>query len=154
MFFAPLSKTPILQKSLFFLRKIAIFLVLSLQKSTKFRRKKAFENDIEKKGSNIDFWGPFGFPKSSKIGPRSDIKRSLFCDAMQIARKSSQGNGTQSFWTTNMATHMIRSSLSLYLNLYAYIYIYIYIYVYIYISMSISIFTLLPIPDTAVIPNT
>merc|ERR1712078_874890 len=34
-------------------------------------------------------------PKSIKIPPKSDVKRSLFRDAMQTARKSSQGNGSR-----------------------------------------------------------
>ena len=80
---------------MFFLRKIAIFLVLSLQKSTKFRCKKAFENDIEKKASNIDFGHRIWLPKTTKIGTKSDAKRSLFRDAMGLTRKSSEVNGAQ-----------------------------------------------------------
>ena len=94
-FFLPLSNTPILQKSLFSLSKIAIFLVRSLQKSIKIRYENAFRNNIENRGLKIDFWGPVGLPKSSKIGPRSDVKRSLFRDAMEITRKSSEVNGTR-----------------------------------------------------------
>ena len=116
--FLPLSNMPILQKSLFSLSKIAIFAVRSLQKSIKIRYENAFRNNIEKKGSEIDFWGPVGPPKSSKIGPKSDVKRSLFRDAMEITPGSAEINGRHSFWTTNMATHMIRSSLSIYLYLY------------------------------------
>ena len=52
-FSIPFSKKPILQKSLFFLRKIAIFQVRSFQKSNKNRCKNTLENDIEKKGSRI-----------------------------------------------------------------------------------------------------
>ena len=53
----------------------------------------------------------FGFPKITKIGPKSDVKQSLFRDAMEITPESSKINGGHSFWITNMATHMIRSSL-------------------------------------------
>ena len=66
------------------------------------------------------FSGFFGLPKTSqnppkieKTPPKSDLKRSLFRDAMETARKSSQLNGSHSFWTTNLATHMIRSSPSI-----------------------------------------
>ena len=93
MVFASLLKKLVLQKSLFFLRKIAIFLVSSFQKSTKFRCQNAFENDIEKKGSKIEFGHRFGSPKPIKMAPKSDVKRSLFRDVMQPARKSSQCNG-------------------------------------------------------------
>ena len=93
MFFGSLSKKLILWKSLFSLGKIAIFLVSSFQKSIKFRCQNAFENDIEKKGSKIEFWGPFWPQKSSKIGAKSDVERSLFRDAMELTRKSSQING-------------------------------------------------------------
>ena len=102
-------------KIIVFARKIAIFLVLSLPKSTKFRCQNAFENDIAKKGSKIGFGHRFWGPKTTKIAPKSDAERSLFRDAMQLARKSSQINGYHSFGTTNMATHMIRSYLSIYL---------------------------------------
>ena len=47
------SKTSILQKSLFFLREIDVFLVSSLQKSRQNRYKNALQNNIEKKGSKI-----------------------------------------------------------------------------------------------------
>ena len=82
-----------LWKSLPFQWKIAIFLVLSLPKSTKFRCQNAFENDIEKKGSKIEFGHRFWFPKTTKIAPKSDVKRSLCRDAMELTRKSSEING-------------------------------------------------------------
>ena len=112
MFFGSLSKKLILRKSLFSLRKMAIFLVSSFQKSTKFRCQNAFENDIEKKGSKIEFGHRFGLPKTTKMAPKSDVERSLFRDAMGPTRKSSEVNGYHSFGTTNLATHMIRSTLS------------------------------------------
>ena len=84
-----LSKTQILQKSLFSLRKITIFLVRSLQKSTKIGCSNALKNNVEKKAWKIEFGIPFGLPKSFKIGPKSDVKRSSFRDAMGLTRKSS-----------------------------------------------------------------
>ena len=78
------------------LRKITIFLVRSLEKSTKIGCSNAMKNNIEEKASKIEFGKPFGFPKSLKMGPKSDVKRSLFCDAMEFSRKSSQVNGRHS----------------------------------------------------------
>ena len=89
-----LSKTQILQKSLFSLGKIAIFLVRSLEKSTKIGCSKAMKNNVEKKASKIEFGSPFGPPKSLKIGPKSDVKRNSLRDAMETMRNSSQVNGT------------------------------------------------------------
>ena len=73
--------------------EIAIFLVLSLQKPTKFRCQNAFENDIEKKSFKIEFGHRFWPPQTTKIAPKSDAKRSSFRGAMELARKSSQTNG-------------------------------------------------------------
>ena len=49
---------------------------------------------------------------SSKIGQKSDAERRLFCDAMELTRAPPKVNGTHDFWTTNLATQMIRSSWS------------------------------------------
>ena len=76
--------------------KITIFLVRSLEKSTKIGCSNAMKNNIEKKASKIEFGKPFGLPKSLKMGPKSDVKRSLFCDAMGLTRKSSEVNGRHS----------------------------------------------------------
>ena len=83
-------------KTIASLGKITIFLVRSLEKSTKIGCSNAMKNNIEKKASKIEFGKPFGLPKSLKIGPQSHVKRSLFCDAMGIVRNSSQTNGTHS----------------------------------------------------------
>ena len=91
--FILLLKTPILQKSLFSRSKIAIFLIRRLEKSTKIGCSKAMKNNVKKKASKIEFGSPFGPPKSGKIGPKSDVKPSLFRDAMGISRNSSQING-------------------------------------------------------------
>ena len=95
LFFGSLSKKLILLKSLFFQKKIASFLVLNFQNWTKFRCKIFFENYIGKNGSKIEFGHRFWFPKTTKIAPKSDAKRSLFHDAMGTARKSSEINGPQ-----------------------------------------------------------
>ena len=93
MFFAPLSKTPILQKSLFFLRKIPIFVGWSPHKSIKNRCKNDIKKNIEKKDSKIEFWPPCWPLKSSEIRPKSDAKRSLLRDVMGLASKSAGING-------------------------------------------------------------
>ena len=79
------------------LRKITIFLVRSLEKSTKIGCSNAMKNNIEKKASRIEFGKPFGFPKSLKMAPQSDVKRSLFSDAMDLTRNSSETNGRHNF---------------------------------------------------------
>ena len=111
LFFGSLSKKLISWKPLFFHMGIAIFLVLSFRTWTKFRCKIFFENYIGKNGSKIEFGHRFWSPKTTKIAPKSDAKRSLFRDAMEITPESSEINGPHSIWITNRATHMIRSSL-------------------------------------------
>ena len=112
-FLVSLSKTPILQKSLFFLSEIAIFQDFGLKKSSQNRYQNAFKNKIEKKGSNIEFRPPFWPRKTSKIASKSDAERRLVRDAMEIVPESAKINGGHSFLTTNKATHMIRSSPSI-----------------------------------------
>ena len=63
-----------------------------------------------KNASKIEFWPPCWPPKSSEIPPKSDAERSLFRDAMETAKKSSEVNGGHSLLGVQMATHMIRSS--------------------------------------------
>ena len=62
-------------------------------------KKKRCKNDIwknfEKNASKIEFWRPFGAPKSSEIAPKSDAERSLFRDAMQLVRGSAEINGNR-----------------------------------------------------------
>ena len=70
----------------FLLGKIIIFLVRSFEKSTKIGCSNAMKNNIEKKALRTEFGKPFGLPKSLKIGPKSDVKRSLFCNAMGLMR--------------------------------------------------------------------
>ena len=70
-----------------------------------------------KKCSKIKFGHRFWVPKTTKIAPKSDAKRSLGRDAMETARKSSEINGPCDPWTAKMALHMIRSTLSIYLSI-------------------------------------
>ena len=70
--FVLLSKTAILQKSLFALWKITIFLVRSLQKSTKIGFSNALKNYVEKKGLTTEFLEPFW---ASKILENRSQKR-------------------------------------------------------------------------------
>ena len=48
-----------------------------------------------------------------EIDPKSDVERSLFYDAMEIARASSEISQARSFWTIYLVTHMITSGLSI-----------------------------------------
>ena len=66
------------------------------RKSTKIGCSNAMQNNIEEKASKIEFGKPFGLPKSLKMGPQSDVKRSLFCHAMDLTRTSSEVNGGHS----------------------------------------------------------
>ena len=69
-------------KIIVFQRGNHYFSVRSLGKSTKIGCSNAMKNNIEK--------------KASKMGPNSNVKQSLFCDAMGISRNSSEGNGGHS----------------------------------------------------------
>ena len=50
---------------------------------------------------------------ASEIDLKSDAEQSLFCDAMELTRKSSGVSQPRSFWTIYRVTHMIRSGLSI-----------------------------------------
>ena len=65
-------------------------------------KKKALKSNL-----GIDF----GFPKPPKLFQKAMLNEACFA-AMEITPGSSKINGAHSFWTTNMATHMIRSSWS------------------------------------------
>ena len=92
-FFEPSTKTSVLRKSCSCRGESSIFKVRSLKKSTQHRCANAFEKNIEKMSLGHRFWRAFWPPKTSKIAPKSDAKRSLFRDAMQLTRESSQVNG-------------------------------------------------------------
>ena len=79
-----------------------IFKVSSLKKSVQNRCQVASEKTSKKNSPEIDFGIDFGLPKppkiapqTTKIAPGSDVKRSLFRDAMQPAKKSSGVNGNR-----------------------------------------------------------
>ena len=94
-FFEPFLKTSILRKSCSRRGESSIFKVRSLKKSTQHRCANAFEKNIEKMNLEHRFSRLFWPPQTSKIAPKSDAKRSLFRDAMETARKSSEVNGTR-----------------------------------------------------------
>ena len=90
----------------------------------KKRCQNTFEKNIETKPLKSRFLPPFGPPKTSQNRPKLEknrkkmgLERSLFRDAMETARESSEVNGEQSLLGIQMATHMIRSSLSIYLSI-------------------------------------
>ena len=101
-----------------------IFEVSSLQKCTQNQCLNAFDKSIAKKSPRFDFGihfrsprTPKFAPKSSKIAPQSDAKRSLCGDAMQVARKSAEVIAPQSFATVSRVFQRIRSALSVSLSL-------------------------------------
>ena len=63
------------------------------QKSMPKRARKKDRKNTSQKSILASILGSKTFPKSIEISPKSDVKRSLFRDAMEIARKSSEGNG-------------------------------------------------------------
>ena len=78
----------------------------------------------EKKLAKIDFDFHFGVQKPYQIAPKSTwdakkqgLERSLFRDAMQIAKKPSKFNGPRSFATVSLVFQRIRSALSVSLSL-------------------------------------
>ena len=83
------------------------------QKSMPKRARKKDRKNTSQKSILASILGSKTLPKSIKIPLKSDVKRSSFRDAMQTARKSSQLNGNQAFWTAKMAMHMIRSTPSI-----------------------------------------
>ena len=69
---------------------------------TKIDAKTLSQKTSKKNLSKIDFALGFGLqkppqtpPKSNKNALQSDVQRSLFCDAMEIAKKSAEGNGSR-----------------------------------------------------------
>ena len=101
-FFVTFSKSSILQKSCSRRGESSIFQVSSVQKSKKNRCQNALQTNFEKNAQKSSFCVHFGFPKppqiastTSKIALQSDAERSLFRDAMQTTRKSSEINGNR-----------------------------------------------------------
>ena len=87
------------------------------QKTMPNHRKNASERDFEKdwqqKRENNDFRrsrGSFWEPKTAVFRRFFEILRSLFCDAMQTARKSARLGGPQRFATVSLVLQRIRSA--------------------------------------------
>ena len=81
-------------------------------KSMPKRARKKHRKKASQKSILATILAPKILPKTSEILPKSDVKRSLFRDAMEMARKSSQGSGAQSFGTVSLVFQRIRSALS------------------------------------------
>ena len=77
------------------------------------RARKKHRKNTSQNSSLARILGSKILPKSMKIHPKSDVKQSLFRDAMEIARKSSEVNGNHGLYSVQMARHMIRSSPSI-----------------------------------------
>ena len=79
--------------------KLLFFMFRASEKRLKIDANIDLEENIEKNAQKSIFPSKLAspnFPKSLKIGPKSDVKRSLFRDAMGLTRKSSEINGTHS----------------------------------------------------------
>ena len=114
--FVSWMKTLILQKSLFSVGgKLLFFWFGASKNQSQSDAQTHWKITSHKKAWKIEFGGPFALPKSLKIGSKSDVKRILLRDAMELTRKSSQVNGSRDPWTAKKALHMIRSTLSIYL---------------------------------------
>ena len=90
MFFAPISKTPILQKSVFSCRKIAIFQLSSLQKSNKTRCKNDIKKNIEKMLRKSNFGLHVGLQnplKSLRKAMRNEACFATLCNSPGSRRK-------------------------------------------------------------------
>ena len=100
LFFGTFSKTSILRKCSETLAVRTKIKVRSLQKRKKNHQKIDSQTHSKKASKKsfpeIDFGLHFDLrnpPKTFKIAPKSEAKRSLFRDAMQLARKSAEING-------------------------------------------------------------
>ena len=99
---------------------LLIFQDSTLQKTIEKRCYDANEKNITKKHPKVDFDVHFGAPKPPEMAPKSSrdakklgLEQSLFCNAMEPNRKSSEVNGTRALLGINLARHMIRSSPSI-----------------------------------------
>ena len=82
-------------------------------KIKKKRCKNDIKKNIEKNCSEIEFLLLCWPLESFEIAAKSDAEPSLFRDAMEIASKSSQVNGSHRLQSVQRARHMIRSSPSI-----------------------------------------
>ena len=105
-----LEETSFYEKPCFPLVKPMIFSFEALRKSMIFQPKTRRRKTERSETRNfIGFRTIFG----PKIDQTSDAERSLFCDAMELTRNSSEVSPPWSFWTIYLVTHMIRSGLSI-----------------------------------------
>ena len=116
VFFATFSQTPILWKSWFSLEENHYFSWFGLlkydPKSMPKRARKKHRQKASQKSILATILAPKILPKTSEILPKSDVKRSLFRDAMQPANKSCKVIGARSFATVSLVFQRIRSALS------------------------------------------
>ena len=78
--------------------KLLFFMFRASEKRLKIDANIDLEENIEKNAQKSIFPSKLAspnFPKSLKIGPKSDVKRSSFRKAMEITPESSQINGGQ-----------------------------------------------------------
>jgi hypothetical protein len=79
--------------------KLLFFMFRASEKRLKIDANIDLEKNIEKNPQKSIFPSKLAspnLPKSLKMDPQSDVKRSLFSDAMDLTRKSSQSNGRHS----------------------------------------------------------
>ena len=96
MIFSIILKNVDFVKIMVFLKENWCFSGFELSKNDQRSMPTPFEKQLEKNLPKFDFgiiWASPKFPKNTKIAPRSDVKRSLFRDAMELTRKSSEVNG-------------------------------------------------------------
>ena len=79
--------------------KLLFFTFRASEKRLKIDANIDLEKNIEKNPQKSIFPSKLAspnLPKSLKMSPKSDVKQSLFSNAMDLTRKSSQSNGTHS----------------------------------------------------------
>ena len=79
--------------------KLLFFTFRASEKRLKIDANIDLKKNIEKNPQKSIFHSKLAspnLPKSLKMSPKSDVKQSLFSDAMEISRKSSQTNGRHS----------------------------------------------------------
>ena len=96
MIFSIILKNVDFVKIMVFLKENCYFLGFEPSKNDQKSMPTSHSKNSSKKTSQNSilgpFWPPQNFRKTTKIAPRSDVKRSLFRDAMQPARKSAEIN--------------------------------------------------------------
>ena len=99
MIFCIILKNVDFVKIIVFLKENCYFSGFEPSKNDQKSMPTSHSKNSSKKTSQNSILGPFCPPqnlrKTTKIAPRSDVKRSLFRDAMQTAKKSSEVNGNR-----------------------------------------------------------